>query len=196
MVRRRTEVPVQPQVWDEPIFGELGVLRTDGDRAECHICAGWYRLLGSHVFQAHGLYAYTYRRLFGLRQRTGLAAERPDTEAEPPSVRPAEAPTVEPLPATEHAEPSVPGMVNEPQASPVRGWQHVRRADGVAGWIAADLLASVGDEVWVVHTDGPVALIRVAPSRDLAAIGVVADGALLTTAEAVPTQAQETRSTP
>src|SRR5918912_1159281 len=75
MVRRRTEVPPQPEAWEGPIVGEPGVLRTDGDRAECHICGGWYKLLGSHVFHAHGLYAHTYRRLFGLRQRTGLAGE-------------------------------------------------------------------------------------------------------------------------
>lgn len=75
MVRRRTEVPVQPDSWDGPIFGQLGVLHTDGDRAECHICGGWYKLLGSHTFQAHGLYARTYRQLFSLRQRTGLAGE-------------------------------------------------------------------------------------------------------------------------
>jgi len=74
VVRRRT-VPVQPEAWDEPIYGEPGVLRTDGDRAECHICGGWYKLLGGHVFQAHGLYADTYRLLFGLRMRTGLAGE-------------------------------------------------------------------------------------------------------------------------
>jgi hypothetical protein len=75
MVRRRTDVPVQPDVWDGPIFGQLGVLQTDGERAECHVCGGWYKLLGSHVFQAHGFYARTYRHLFSLRQRTGLAGE-------------------------------------------------------------------------------------------------------------------------
>jgi hypothetical protein len=75
VVRRRTDVPVQPEAWDEPIYGEPGVLRTDGDRVECHICGGWYKLLGGHVFQAHGVYADTYRLLFGLRMRTGLAGE-------------------------------------------------------------------------------------------------------------------------
>jgi hypothetical protein len=38
MVRRRAEVPPQPEAWEGPVVGELGVLRTDGDRAECHIC--------------------------------------------------------------------------------------------------------------------------------------------------------------
>jgi len=75
VVRRRAEIPVQPEVWEGPIYGEVGVLETDGTRAECHICGRWYRLLGGHVFQAHGLWADTYRRLFGLRQRTGLAGE-------------------------------------------------------------------------------------------------------------------------
>jgi hypothetical protein len=75
MVRRRAEVPPQPEAWEGPVVGERRVLRTDGDQAECHICSGWYKLLGSHVFKAHGRYAQTYRRLFGLRQRTGLAGE-------------------------------------------------------------------------------------------------------------------------
>ena len=68
MVRRRTEATVQPDVWNGPIFGQLGVLDTDGHRAECHACGGWYKLLGTHAFQAHGLSARTYRQLFGLRQ--------------------------------------------------------------------------------------------------------------------------------
>jgi hypothetical protein len=37
MVRRRAEVPPQPEAWEGPVVGEPGVLRTDGDRAECHI---------------------------------------------------------------------------------------------------------------------------------------------------------------
>jgi hypothetical protein len=93
MVRRRAEVPAQPEAWEGPIVGEPGVLRTDGDRAECHICGGWYKLLGGHVFQAHGLYAHTYRRLFGLRSapadgpgRRGAAGPAPPRHGPPRGV--------------------------------------------------------------------------------------------------------------
>jgi endogenous inhibitor of DNA gyrase (YacG/DUF329 family) len=49
------------------------VLAVDGDRVECHACGRWFRLLASHVFQVHGLFADEYRSIFGLRATTGLA---------------------------------------------------------------------------------------------------------------------------
>lgn len=58
--------------WDGPIYGELGVFRTDGDKAECHVCGQWFGHLGGHVARAHDLTADEYRAIFGLRAKTKL----------------------------------------------------------------------------------------------------------------------------
>ena len=58
--------------WDGPIYGELGVLNNDGDKAECHVCGGWFGHLGGHVARAHDLTADEYRAIFGLRAKTKL----------------------------------------------------------------------------------------------------------------------------
>ena len=58
--------------WGGELYGELGVVRDDGERMQCHGCGEWFLHLGSHVFQAHGLTADDYRREFGLMQRTRL----------------------------------------------------------------------------------------------------------------------------
>lgn len=59
--------------WDGPIHGELGVLRSEGDKVVCHACGRAFRLLGSHVWQAHGISAAAYKAIFGLNALTGLA---------------------------------------------------------------------------------------------------------------------------
>jgi predicted nucleic acid-binding Zn ribbon protein len=71
----------RPEVgdWDGPVFGELGVLRHEDGRLQCHACGGWYRHLGAHAFQRHALLAREYRALFGLRARTSLRS--PDLDA-------------------------------------------------------------------------------------------------------------------
>src|SRR5918911_4025764 len=56
----------------EPVYGERGVLATDGTHVQCHACGGWFRSLATHAWRAHGLSADAYRALFGLRARTGL----------------------------------------------------------------------------------------------------------------------------
>jgi hypothetical protein len=56
----------------DPIYGDLGVLRDDGEKVQCHACGEWFLHLGSHTFHAHGLRADDYRRRFGLMQRTKL----------------------------------------------------------------------------------------------------------------------------
>lgn len=58
--------------WDGPVYGELGKLRDDGDRAECHVCGQYYQHLGNHVWLSHDLTADEYKALFGLRASTGL----------------------------------------------------------------------------------------------------------------------------
>lgn len=54
------------------IHGQLGVLLTDGVKAQCHICGKWYKHLGNHVVLAHTLACDEYRVIFGLRASTGL----------------------------------------------------------------------------------------------------------------------------
>ncbi len=58
--------------WLGDVHGELGVLRDDGERAQCHACGDWFLHLGSHTWHAHGLTADEYRRVFGLMQKTKL----------------------------------------------------------------------------------------------------------------------------
>jgi hypothetical protein len=75
----RADNPARPARlgdWDGPIYGELGVLESDGDRVCCHACGGWHVQLGSHAFAAHGLTAEIYKIIFGLNVTTGLAGAR------------------------------------------------------------------------------------------------------------------------
>ena len=79
--------------WDGPIYGELGVFRTDGDKAECHVCGGWFGHLGGHVARAHDLTADEYRAIFGLRAKTkligpSLRAKRLENQSHLERVRP------------------------------------------------------------------------------------------------------------
>ena len=39
------------------IYGELGVLRDDGEKVQCHACGDWYLHLRVHTNAAHGLIA-------------------------------------------------------------------------------------------------------------------------------------------
>ena len=54
------------------MHGQLGVLRDDGERVQCHACGEWFLHLGSHTFHGHGLTADAYRQRFGLMQKTKL----------------------------------------------------------------------------------------------------------------------------
>jgi len=58
--------------WEGPIYGELGVLATDGTRLECHACGRWFVNLAQHVLKTHGLLPAEYRAMFGLRATHGL----------------------------------------------------------------------------------------------------------------------------
>lgn len=62
--------------WDGPIYGELGVLVTDGIRLECHACGRWFVNLAQHVLKTHGLLPAEYRAIFGLRATHGLFGPR------------------------------------------------------------------------------------------------------------------------
>ena len=56
------------------MFGQPGILETDGERLQCHICGRWYKGLGNHAFKTHDLTADDYRDKFGLRWTTALLA--------------------------------------------------------------------------------------------------------------------------
>lgn len=60
--------------WEEgrQYYGELGTLRHDGDRVQCHVCGRWFKTLGVHTLIIHGLSEEEYKKVFGLNLQTGL----------------------------------------------------------------------------------------------------------------------------
>jgi len=56
------------------MYGKLGVLETDGERVQCHVCGKWYRSLGCHAWQKHGLHPSEYKKEFGLNRFQSLAS--------------------------------------------------------------------------------------------------------------------------
>jgi hypothetical protein len=62
--------------WLGPIFGHLGVLNSTELGVECHICGASFRMLATHVWKTHDLWADEYRALFGLRARHGLVGQQ------------------------------------------------------------------------------------------------------------------------
>src|SRR5579871_3294368 len=57
--------------WSGPMFGQLGVLAQHGDLVECHICGQAFRMLASHVWRRHDVWADEYRAYFGLSAKRG-----------------------------------------------------------------------------------------------------------------------------
>ncbi|HAM34575.1 MAG TPA: hypothetical protein DEB40_03310 [Elusimicrobia bacterium] len=49
-------------------FGYLGVILRDtvSDKIQCHICGKWFKLLSTHLNQAHGISSRAYKFRFGL----------------------------------------------------------------------------------------------------------------------------------
>ena len=48
-------------------FAPIGDMRSDGERVQCHLCGGWYRMVGgSHLRNAHGWTTAEYRDAFLL----------------------------------------------------------------------------------------------------------------------------------
>lgn len=72
--RRDDPQYVLPSVgsWPEPFHGDLGILRDDGDKVECHVCSKYYSNLSLHIIQTHKLAPDDYRAYFGLLLTTGL----------------------------------------------------------------------------------------------------------------------------
>jgi rubrerythrin len=48
-------------------FAPIGEMRSDGERVQCHLCGGWYGMVGgSHLLNAHGWTTAEYRDAFLL----------------------------------------------------------------------------------------------------------------------------------
>lgn len=60
--------------WNNPIYGQIGVLNDDGGKVECHICGGWFVRLNPHIWRAHDTTSREYKSLFGLRLQMGLVS--------------------------------------------------------------------------------------------------------------------------
>ena len=56
-----------------PPPGQL-VADVDGARVQCHVCGGWYPMLGVHVARKHGMTGDEYREEFGLNRTTRLCS--------------------------------------------------------------------------------------------------------------------------
>src|SRR5438128_1577862 len=65
--------------WPGAVFGELGVLSRDAHGAQCHICGRVFRMLATHVWRTHEVWADEYRVYFGLSAKRGLVGA--DTSA-------------------------------------------------------------------------------------------------------------------
>jgi nitrite reductase/ring-hydroxylating ferredoxin subunit len=56
------------------MFGEIGVLASDGDRVQCHICGHFFHALNQHVMKKHKMACEDYRLAFGLNTGQPLAS--------------------------------------------------------------------------------------------------------------------------
>jgi hypothetical protein len=68
-----------PDEWVSPIHGRVGVLATDGETLQCHVCGDWFIGLNHHAWNAHNLLAREYKAYFGLNLNTPLVS--PDVSA-------------------------------------------------------------------------------------------------------------------
>ena len=57
------------------VHGERGVLASDGEKVQCHLCGEWFVSLALHVRQIHDLTADEYREEFGLMRGTPLMGD-------------------------------------------------------------------------------------------------------------------------
>lgn len=56
------------------MYGEIGVVRFEDDRMQCHICGRWYKNVGQHSWQSHELNSDEYREAFGLNHQQALVS--------------------------------------------------------------------------------------------------------------------------
>ena len=54
------------------IFGAPGVLATDGERVQCHLCGKWFQALNQHIMKKHRMDCDDYRARFGLNWGASL----------------------------------------------------------------------------------------------------------------------------
>jgi hypothetical protein len=56
------------------MFGEIGVLASDGNRVQCHLCGNFFHALNQHVMKKHKMACEDYRTAFGLNAAQPLAS--------------------------------------------------------------------------------------------------------------------------
>lgn len=59
----------------QEFFGQPGVLASDGDLVQCHLCGRWFHGLNQHVMKKHGMSCDDYRREFGLNRGQPLVSK-------------------------------------------------------------------------------------------------------------------------
>lgn len=74
-IRRGTARILEEANPRKALHGEMGRFEKDEERAMCHLCGGWFRNVGVHAYQRHGLTADEYRREFSLMSKTALVSE-------------------------------------------------------------------------------------------------------------------------
>lgn len=74
-IRRGTARILEEANPRKALHGEMGRFEKDDERAMCHLCGGWFRNVGVHAYQRHGLTADEYRREFSLMSKTALVSE-------------------------------------------------------------------------------------------------------------------------
>ncbi len=72
--RARQRRPLGQLPGGELYFVPIGEMRSDGERVQCHLCGGWYRMVGgSHLSNAHGWTTAEYRDAFLLNVTASTA---------------------------------------------------------------------------------------------------------------------------
>lgn len=67
---REAKAPYVPSGYS--VLGALEYNPTK-DLLKCHICGGWFKMLGTHIRQSDGISADAYRRTYGLNMHSSLA---------------------------------------------------------------------------------------------------------------------------
>ena len=74
-IRRAGARVVEEMSPEGAFYGEMGRFENGRDRAMCHLCGRWFKSVGVHVAQRHGMTADEYREAFSLMKGTALVSE-------------------------------------------------------------------------------------------------------------------------
>ena len=67
---KRWNVELPPPL--DRCVGKYGIIERRYHEIQCGVCGAWYRSLGAHAWQAHGILANQYREFFGLNYTQSL----------------------------------------------------------------------------------------------------------------------------